>query len=186
MGTVSTVRDSTITSRNWDSMAAGPFFMLAPEELGIGGQAVGEPEVIARGGGEQFLEPLARHLVGEEFRIGLLADAARGEEDHTGRRIAVGRALFGFHDGEVGVGRNTEHAGEIRHGLAGLLAVELGHFGLRTAEIERGGYAFAGDFGGLSFYDGDAAGKRGVVELDFVAGLIADGSLLSMPLPRTV
>ena len=123
MGTLSTVSDSTITSRNCDSMAAGAFFMLGPEQLGISGQAVGEPEMIAGSGGEQFLAPLARHLVGQQLRVGLLADSARGQEDHTGRRIAVGRALFGFHHGQVGVRRHTIDAGEIRHDLADLLAV---------------------------------------------------------------
>jgi len=155
----------------------GAFIVLAPEELGISGQPVGEPEMIARGGGEQLLEPLARHLIGQQLGVGLPADAARREEDHAGRRIAVGRAFLGLHDGQIGIGRNAEQAGKIRHGLADLLAVSLRHVRLRTAEIEGGGDAFAGHAGRGVLDNGDAAGERGTLELDLEAGLIAHGFL---------
>ena len=155
----------------------GAFFVFAPQEFGIGGQSVGEPQVIARGGRDQFLEPLAGHLVGQQLGVDLFADAARGQENHARGGKAVGRAFLGLHDGEIGVGRQAEHAGEIRHGLTDLLAVRLRHFRFRTAEIEGGGDAFTGHARRLTLHDGDAAGKGGAIELNLVARLVADGFL---------
>ena len=151
--------------------------MFAPQQLGVSGQPVGKPQMIARGGRDQLFEPLPRHLIGQQFGIGLLADGARGQEDHARRGKTVGRALLGFHHRQIGVGRKTEHAGEIRHRLADLFAVGLRHVGLGPAEIEGGGDAFAGDARRSALHDGDAAGKRGALELDLVARLVAGGFL---------
>ena len=129
--------------------------------------------MVARSGGNRFLPPLPRHLIGEQFLVGLGADAAGRKKDHAGRGVTVGRAGFGFDNSHVGVRREAEHAGEIRHQRSYGLAFGLRHGGFGTAEIQAGGDALGLHLGGLILHHGDAAGKRRPGVLDVVDILIA-------------
>ena len=152
---------------------AGAGGVLGPKQLGIGGHAVGEPEVIAGSGRHQLLPPLARNFVGEQARGHRLGDAVGRQEHHTRRGVAVGGAGLGFDDGEVGVSRQAEGAGEVAHHLANLFAVGLGHGLFGIAEIEGGGDALAIHLDRRVLDYGDAAGKRRPVHLEFEHVLVA-------------
>ncbi len=129
--------------------------------------------MIARGGPHQLLPPLPRNLVGDQLGAGLAADAARRQKNQARRGIAVGRALFGLHHRQIGIGRQAEHAREIRHHLAGLLSVGLRHVRFRPAEVERSGDALRRHFHGISLDHRNAAGKRRMLELEFEYILVA-------------
>jgi hypothetical protein len=96
-------------------------------EFRIGRQAVGEPEMIARGGRYQHFPPLAGDLVGQQFGPTCLPMACGFRKIKPRRGIAVGRAAFRLDHGEIGVGRQTEIAREEGHHLADLLAILLRH-----------------------------------------------------------
>ena len=129
--------------------------------------------MIPRARRHQHFPPLPRDLVGQQLGPHLLADGVRIQEDQARRSVAVGRAAFRLHHGEIRIGRQTEIAGEVAHHLADLLAILLRHRLLVAAEVQRGGDALGGNLGARLPHHRDASGKGRVIEMKAVDHLAA-------------
>src|SRR5215469_11236284 len=105
----------------------------------------------------------------------------RRKKNHTGRRVAVGRSIFGLDQRQIGLRWQAVETGEVTHDLSGLVAVSIGHV-LALAEIDRSVDALRIDAHRIALNDRDAAGERRLAVLNENAVLSAPTfSLCSMP-----
>ena len=145
--------------------------LLHVQQFGVAGAAVGQPQRIARRRRNQLSPPLPRQLIRQNTLRHQIADCPRRKEHEPRTRVAVRRAIFGFHEREVGLRRQSIEAGEVRHDLARLFSVGVRHVRAR-AEVERADHAFGCHLLRLPLNDGDASGKRLMRVVERVHGLV--------------
>src|SRR5260370_16836981 len=101
--------------------------------------------------------------------------------------MAVGGAILGLDEGEIGVRRQSEQAGEVRDNLPHLLAAGVRHRFFATAKIKKGSDTFRTDARRLLiFHNGDASRKGSAIEFEVAGNLAAGGLPRVVPAPQVL